>query len=354
MTSHRRIAVLLGHGGRRDERGQATTILLVAMVIAILAITMMLLRIGHANDLRTQARQAADAAALASASSARDQAAAMIYRDHVAPMFVPITGDGETSARSYAQQNGSVVTKYQAAGTSALVSVRTRECIPTEKGGGQYSVEKPCVRTDNDKEQKSKQGDRTATATSAAVVDMPTCFNEPVYSDTTPREILGYRIMCTPPGDTEQYNASLMTLGDIVDKLFKVHLTNSFNPNLGNPFAASSVGNLPPASSPERHANEEMGRKLAADLKGWEGEEWQCLDQLWLHESGWDHHADNPTSDAYGIPQSLPGSKMASAGADWQTNPATQIKWGLNYISERYGTPCNAWSQWQARNPHWY
>ncbi len=61
-------------------------------------------------------------------------------------------------------------------------------------------------------------------------------------------------------------------------------------------------------------------------------------------ESGWRVDADNPSSSAYGIPQALPGSKMASAGADWATNPVTQIRWGLGYIADRYGSPCSAWS----------
>ena len=72
-----------------------------------------------------------------------------------------------------------------------------------------------------------------------------------------------------------------------------------------------------------------------------------CLDALWNHESGWRWNAYNP-SGAYGIPQALPGSKMASAGADWQTNPATQIRWGLGYIKGQYGTPCSAWAFWES------
>jgi hypothetical protein len=70
--------------------------------------------------------------------------------------------------------------------------------------------------------------------------------------------------------------------------------------------------------------------------------EWTCLLKLWNQESGWRYDAENP-SGAYGIPQALPGSRMASAGSDWQTNPATQIKWGLGYIVQRYATPCGAW-----------
>jgi resuscitation-promoting factor RpfB len=72
--------------------------------------------------------------------------------------------------------------------------------------------------------------------------------------------------------------------------------------------------------------------------------QWSCLEQLWTRESGWRWDAENPDG-AYGIPQSFPGSKMASAGADWQTDPTTQIKWGLTYITDTYGTPCGAWDQ---------
>jgi len=72
--------------------------------------------------------------------------------------------------------------------------------------------------------------------------------------------------------------------------------------------------------------------------------QWTCLLNLWNRESSWIYDALNPTSGAYGIPQALPGDKMAAAGADWQTNPATQIKWGLGYIKAVYGTPCVAYN----------
>ncbi|GAA0912674.1 transglycosylase SLT domain-containing protein [Streptomyces thermoalcalitolerans] len=80
--------------------------------------------------------------------------------------------------------------------------------------------------------------------------------------------------------------------------------------------------------------------------------QFQCFSNIVNHESSWNYQATNPSSGAYGLVQALPGSKMASAGADWRTNPATQIKWGLNYMNERYGSPCGAWSFWQAN--HWY
>jgi len=89
-----------------------------------------------------------------------------------------------------------------------------------------------------------------------------------------------------------------------------------------------------------------------AAARGWGDDQFACLLVLWNHESGWRVNAGNQVSGAYGIPQALPGSKMASVGADWQTNPATQITWGLNYIAGRYGTPCGAYAQWLGHN--WY
>jgi hypothetical protein len=86
--------------------------------------------------------------------------------------------------------------------------------------------------------------------------------------------------------------------------------------------------------------------------RGWGSGQFSCLNSLWNKESNWKVTADNPTSSAYGIPQALPGRKMASAGSDWRTNPATQIEWGLEYIADRYGTPCSAWGHSQRNN--WY
>lgn len=87
---------------------------------------------------------------------------------------------------------------------------------------------------------------------------------------------------------------------------------------------------------------------------GWGPGQFPPLQSLWMGESGWRWDALNPGSGAYGIPQSLPASKMAAAGADWRTNPATQIRWGLNYIRSIYGSPAAAYSKWLSRSPHWY
>jgi hypothetical protein len=106
--------------------------------------------------------------------------------------------------------------------------------------------------------------------------------------------------------------------------------------------SGAAGGSATPSGSPQQIAMGMLGSY------GWSSGEFGCLQSLWDAESGWNPTASNPTSGAYGIPQALPGSKMASAGADWQTNPATQIRWGLGYIQQVYGSPCGAWSHFQA------
>jgi membrane-bound lytic murein transglycosylase MltF len=99
----------------------------------------------------------------------------------------------------------------------------------------------------------------------------------------------------------------------------------------------------------------DRNRTLAVPLiiqRGWSERQWRCLDRLWTRESHWRHLARNPGSGAYGIPQAKPGRKMSSAGPDWRTNPETQIRWGLDYIDRRYGSPCAAWGHAAAGG--WY
>jgi uncharacterized protein YabE (DUF348 family) len=96
---------------------------------------------------------------------------------------------------------------------------------------------------------------------------------------------------------------------------------------------------------------QEIAKGMVA-AHGWGDDQFACLVSLWNAESGWRVNAGNKSSGAYGIPQALPGSKMASAGADWQTNPATQITWGLGYIEGRYGTPCAAYAKHESSG--WY
>jgi hypothetical protein len=105
-----------------------------------------------------------------------------------------------------------------------------------------------------------------------------------------------------------------------------------------------------PSAPPDPGTAQSIAYKMLASF-GFSTDQFGCLNNIWTRESGWRYNAAN-ASGAYGIPQALPGSKMATAGADWATNPATQIKWGLGYIKGRYGSPCNAWAFWQGHN--WY
>ncbi|QBP30837.1 transglycosylase [Streptomyces phage EGole] len=116
-------------------------------------------------------------------------------------------------------------------------------------------------------------------------------------------------------------------------------LTSSPTPK---PSLSSLVVRTPtPKPTPKEFAKEQVGSK-----------QFSCLNNLWHHESKWNENAVNSSSGAYGIPQALPGSKMAKAGKDWKTNPFTQVKWGVDYIEDRYGSPCNAWAHFRDNN--WY
>ncbi|MER5572124.1 transglycosylase SLT domain-containing protein [Streptomyces massasporeus] len=109
---------------------------------------------------------------------------------------------------------------------------------------------------------------------------------------------------------------------------------------------SKDIADFPVASSYSIAQIQAMARQLVPSGQ------FQCFSNIVDHESDWNYKAVNPSSGAYGMFQALPGSKMSSVGADWRTNPATQIKWGLNYMNDRYGSPCDAWSFWQAN--HWY
>ena len=111
------------------------------------------------------------------------------------------------------------------------------------------------------------------------------------------------------------------------------------------------TGSVPNAPAPDPKTAESIAYNMMASFGFPPQTYYSCLYDLWMRESGWSYDAEN-ASGAYGIPQALPGSKMASAGPDWQTNPATQIKWGLGYIKAIYGNPCNAWA-FEERNGYY-
>ena len=123
-----------------------------------------------------------------------------------------------------------------------------------------------------------------------------------------------------------------------------------------DPAKAAALGlSQGPAVSGQENLSSQDPQAIAEALLpsyGWSSSQMTCLVPLWMGESGWRVNAENVSSGAYGIPQSLPGSKMATIASDWRTNPVTQIKWGLGYIQERYGSPCGAWGFKQGHG--WY
>ncbi|MGN9782631.1 transglycosylase SLT domain-containing protein [Nonomuraea sp. ZG12] len=114
--------------------------------------------------------------------------------------------------------------------------------------------------------------------------------------------------------------------------------------------AASTISTA--AKAAERADRNKAIARSMVGKRGWAASQFSCLAKLWARESGWNHRAANGSSGAYGIPQALPGHKMAAKGRDWRTNPRTQIAWGLSYIKQRYGSPCRAWGHFQSH--HWY
>jgi hypothetical protein len=111
--------------------------------------------------------------------------------------------------------------------------------------------------------------------------------------------------------------------------------------------ATTNRGYLPGTNDPK-----EMARQIMRNKYGYGADQFSCFNNIIMRESMWDVHATNPSSGAYGIPQALPGSKMATVAPDWRHNPATQIIWAIEYMDDRYGSPCEAWTF--KRSHGWY
>ena len=157
----------------------------------------------------------------------------------------------------------------------------------------------------------------------------------------------------------EQERQTLIDMSNAVRTLSVVAKPATVNPSdmaaatgagssAGSPAASSSssTGGVTTVSAPAPNPGtaQSIAYNMLPSFGFSQSSQWGCLLNIWNRESGWNYQAENPYSGAYGIPQALPGSKMATAGADWQTNPATQIRWGLGYIQSIYGTPCGAWN----------
>lgn len=165
--------------------------------------------------------------------------------------------------------------------------------------------------------------------------------------------IFGFLVMSTVPPREDGAQALAPHLGEQPAQEFAVD-------DVQHPGAARDayeISKLPVARAAPAVGTPDPGsaQAIAYDMvlaRGWDQTQFDCLVALWSKESGWNTFAHNTRSGAYGIPQALPGDKMASVGDDWQTNPVTQITWGLGYIEGRYGTPCGAWESSQLRG--WY
>jgi hypothetical protein len=164
------------------------------------------------------------------------------------------------------------------------------------------------------------QAPQVSTAASAATSNAPTTTDTPTVPALTSQEL------AKRSTDLVSRSADRRLAADPVKA---ASLRDSAGP------ALARTEKLTPANP------RDIARALLPEF-GFSASQFPCLDQLYNGESGWRVDADNPTSSAYGIPQALPGSKMASAGADWATNPETQIRWGLGYIRDSYGSPCGA------------
>jgi hypothetical protein len=156
--------------------------------------------------------------------------------------------------------------------------------------------------------------------------------------------------------DLGRTTPSPLSAKDIAERRSEVTSRSADRRAAADPAKEAALGTTDgPAMTRHESLADDDPRDIARALLpqfGFSSDQFSCLDSLWVGESGWRVDADNPTSSAYGIPQALPGSKMASAGPDWESNPVTQITWGLGYIQDRYGSPCGAWSHSESYG--WY
>ena len=297
------------------------------MALTLVAAMLLLSRIARANDLRTRAQTAADAAALAGAAEIRDRGATDIARGLI-PIGEIYKSASEQAARDYADKNGSTVDSVHASGYfgyTVKVTLHTQACEP-KPGHKMRADHFTC-----DPHEDGYHG----TATAIAHVSFPSC--RPRGSGGTGKK---HGPGWVPPHIGIFCGGFPVGGFDAARRMFAVRLVDEEDGTTFDPDYSTR--------------DKETGKQLA-DLYGWIGPEWVCLDALWTGESGWNHLAVNPTSGAYGIPQSLPPQKMAKYGSDYMTNPVTQIRWGFDYISTRYGSPCAAYAFWLSQVPyHWY
>lgn len=311
---------------RRGDKGAATSILVITMGLVLVAAMMLLSRIARANDLRTRAQTAADAAALAGAAEIRDRGARDLVRGLI-PDGEIYLDTSEQAARDYAAANGAVVDDVHASGFfgyTVKVRLHTQACEP-KPTPGQAPMHFTCG---------PREDGWHGTATAIARVAFPSCYPRAVHDGK--KHGPGY----VPPSIGIFCGGQRVSGFDAARRMFAVRLVDEEDSETFDPDYSDG-------------RDKDVGRHLAT-MYGWTGPLWGCLDTLWGNESGWNHLAVNPESGAYGIPQALPPEKMAKYGSDYMTNPVTQVRWGMDYISSRYGNPCAALAFWMSHWPHWY
>ncbi|WP_415127940.1 lytic transglycosylase domain-containing protein [Microbacterium sp.] len=189
-----------------------------------------------------------------------------------------------------------------------------------------------------------------------AVLGLGAAYVGPLTAATTPAQAADLdplSLYASTIADAQKYLAASEATPGLGrdDVVYSVYVTPKPTPTPEAVVATTTSSWSPPFVAPDPGTAQAIGYAMV-QAQGWGDDEYACLVALWNKESGWRVNAYNSSSGAYGIPQALPGNKMASAGADWETNPATQIAWGLGYISGRYGTPCGAWGHSQSSG--WY
>jgi hypothetical protein len=197
----------------------------------------------------------------------------------------------------------------------------------------------------------------TAAAATAAVVviSLMVIAGHP-GSVTDPLGAAMAQVSAGKPGVALEQERQQVILQDAATQAFSVTSApriSTVPPPVSSDSSGTGTGGTPIVASgppPDPSSAQGIAYNMLASF-GFSTDQYGCLNDIWSRESGWRYNAEN-ASGAYGIPQALPGSKMASAGADWQTDPTTQIKWGLGYIKNVYGTPCNAWAH--EEDDGWY
>ncbi|WP_232676267.1 lytic transglycosylase domain-containing protein [Nocardioides sp. R-C-SC26] len=194
----------------------------------------------------------------------------------------------------------------------------------------------------------------TVVVSSVAVAATGGTITTGLLTSAAPSSAAAGSMTSATPGGLDAAQAALLAVSDVARDQ-TVSRSADRRDDVDPLKAAALSAPSGPAVTGEENLSDADPRDIARALLGEFGfslDQFSCLDSLYIRESNWNPRAANPTSSAYGIPQALPGSKMASAGADWQTNPVTQIRWGLGYIADRYGSPCGAWSHSQSNG--WY